>query len=349
VKDIIKLKKPVYITASAAVVGHEESEGPLGELFDMAVRGDDFFGKDTWEKAESEILRLAVGLAMSKALVKDSELDIMLSGDLLNQCIGSAYGLSELSTPFAGLYGACSTAAEGLLLASLLSSAYGLRCSAAASSHNASAERQFRFPLEYGGQRPPTSQWTVTGAGAFVISFDRADALRCMAEGDVAVPEICEVVTGRIVDAGINDANNMGAAMAPAAADTLMRYFDDGGRMPALIATGDLGYEGSEILKDLMAARGHDICAIHADCGLMIFDREGQDKHAGGSGCGCSATVLASVLLDNIRKGTLSDLLFVGTGAMMNTMSLLQGATIPSIAHLVHICGADPKKEAQNG
>lgn len=345
-KDIIKLKRPVYIISSAAVVGHEESEGPLGELFDMAVPGDDFFGKDTWEKAESELQRLAVSLAMSKALVTDSELDLMLSGDLLNQCIGSAYGLADFEIPFAGLYGACSTAAEGLMLASLLCAAYGLRAASVTSSHNASAERQFRFPLEYGGQRPPTAQWTVTGAGAFVISCDRADAERALSEGDVYIPEICEVVAGRIVDAGINDANNMGAAMAPAAADTLCRYFENGGSRPALIATGDLGYEGSEILKDLMAARGHDISDIHTDCGLMIFDREGQDKHAGGSGCGCSATVLASVLLDNIRKGALPDLLFVGTGAMMNTMSLLQGATIPSIAHLVHVKRAS---EVENG
>ncbi len=347
-KDIIKLKKPVYIVSSSSVVGHEESEGPLSDSFDMAVCGDDFFGKETWEKAEAELQRLSATTALSKALFVEGDVDLMLSGDLLNQCIGSAYGLAELSIPFAGLYGACSTAAEGLMISSLLASAYDLRALAVTSSHNASAERQFRFPLEYGGQRPPTAQWTVTGSGAFVVSCEKEDALRAMKEKDLFIPEICKVVAGRIVDAGINDANNMGAAMAPAAADTLCRYFDNGGKAPSLIATGDLGYEGSEILKDLMAARGHDISDIHTDCGLMIYDREGQDKHAGGSGCGCSATVLASVLLDNIRKGVLSDILFVGTGAMMNTMSLLQGATIPSIAHLVCIGGASAR-EGKNG
>ena len=347
-KDILKLKKPVYIVASASVVGHEESDGPLGDFFDMAVAGDDFFGKDTWEKAESELQRLAVSLALSKSLLLDTELDLLLSGDLLNQCIGSAYGLSDFTVPFAGLYGACSTAAEGLMLSSLLSAAHSLRTAAVTSSHNASAERQFRFPLEYGGQRPPTAQWTVTGAGAFVISCDIADAVRAKAEDDLFIPEISEVVAGRIVDAGINDANNMGAAMAPAAADTLCRYFACGGKKPALIATGDLGYEGSGILVDLMASRGYDISKIHTDCGLMIYDREGQDKHAGGSGCGCSATVLASTLLSNIRSGALSDILFVGTGAMMNTMSILQGETIPSIAHLVHIGGA-AVGETENG
>ena len=234
------------------------------------------------------------------------------------------------------------------MLSSLLSSAYELRTVAVTSSHNASAERQFRFPLEYGGQRPPTAQWTVTGSGAFVVSHSRDDALRAAGKDDLFIPEIYEVVAGRIIDAGINDANNMGAAMAPAAADTLCRYFDDGGTVPSAIVTGDLGFEGSEILKDLMASRGRDISNIHLDCGLLIYDRDRQDKHSGGSGCGCSAAVLASVLLENIRNSIYSDILFIGTGAMMNTMSLLQGATIPAIAHLVHI-GASRIKEGENG
>ncbi len=342
--DIIKLHRPVYIVASAAVAGHDECDGPLGDTFDIAISGDDLFGKDTWEKAESEMVRLALSEALAKSLITDGELDMIFAGDLLNQCIGSAYGLADFTSPFVGLYGACSTAAEGLLISSLLSSAYGLRCANCASSHFASAERQFRFPLEYGGQRPPTAQWTVTGAGAFITSSDRGEALRASGGEDLFIPEISEVVTGRIVDAGVNDANNMGAAMAPAAADTLCRYFGDGGAAPSLIVTGDLGYEGSEILKDIMKARGHDISALQTDCGLMIYDRDGQDKHSGGSGCGCSATVLAASLLRNIRQGELSDILFVGTGALMNTMSLQQGADIPAIAHLVHIRASEIEK-----
>ena len=336
-KSIYRLEKPVYITASASVVGHEESEGPLAETFDTAVKGDDFFGKDTWEKAEAELQRLALSKALTKALMTDGEADIILSGDLLNQCIGSAQGLCGFVSPFLGLYGACSTAAEGLMLASLLSSAYGIRAAAVTSSHNASAERQFRSPLEYGGQRPPTAQWTVTGSGAFVLSCRRSDALRASPAGAAQLPEIFEVCPGRIVDAGIKDANNMGAAMAPAAADTLCRYFEGGGAMPQLILTGDLGFEGSEILMEIMADCGADISDRYNDCGLMIFDRKRQDKHAGGSGCGSSATVLAGHVLRQMRLGDLKDVLFLGTGALMNTMSVQQGADIPSIAHLVHI------------
>jgi len=344
VKDIIKLKKPVYIVASAAAVGHEEWEGPMGDCFDIAVPGDDLFGQDTWEKAEAELLRLAISEALSKSLISDGEVDMILSGDLLNQCISSAYGLSAFESPFLGLYGACSTAAEGLAVASLLSSSYSMRIASATSSHNASAERQFRFPLEYGGQRAPTAQWTVTGAGAFVISCHKEDALLAAGGDELFVPEIDRVLIGRIVDAGITDSANMGAAMAPAAADTLCRYFESGGETASLIVTGDLGYEGSEILKDIMKSRGHSISSAHTDCGLMIYDRIGQDKHAGGSGCGCSASVLAASLLKNIRHGELSDILFVGTGALMNTMSLYQGQSIPSIAHLVHIRGAGAKE-----
>ncbi len=340
-KDIIKLERPVYVVASAAAVGHEEAEGPLGGSFDIALRGDDTFGKDTWEKSESELVRLCAERALCKAGFEDSDMDAVLAGDLINQCIGTSYGLRDMVCPFLGLYGACSTAAEGLLLGSLLSSAYSLRCLSLASSHNATAERQFRSPLEYGGQRPPTAQWTVTGAGAFAVSCSREDALRALFDGDLFIPRIVEGVAGRIVDAGINDANNMGAAMAPAAADTLCRYFEDGGEEADMILTGDLGYEGSEILKDIMASKSRCIDAIHADCGLMIYERERQDKHAGGSGCGCSAAVLASEILSRVRRGALSSVLFLGTGALMNTMSLQQGGTIMGIGHLVRIEGAE--------
>ena len=299
----------------------------------------DRFGKDTWEKAEAEMQRLALGMALSKSGLKEDELEAMFAGDLINQCISSSYGLSAYRIPFLGLFGACSTCAEGLLLASL---AGFDRCAAVTSSHFCSAERQFRYPLEYGGQRPPTSQWTVTGSGAFVLSTLERDLSRV--QGDF-VPEITEVLPGCIVDRGISDANNMGAAMAPAAADTLERYFR-AGHTPEesdLIVTGDLGIEGSSILLDLLAAKGYDITSRHTDCGRIIFDPVTSDTHAGGSGCGCSAVVLAADLLEHIKTGTLSDILFVGTGALMNPLAINQGRTIPGIAHLVRIRGSEKK------
>lgn len=326
--NTIKLSEKVYIVSSAAVVGEDEYKGPLGDEFDFHSVDGDRFGCETWEKAESEMQRLALSKALSKVHLKDSDLSAVFAGDLINQCIGSNYGLLEFDVPFLGLYGACSTAAEGLLLASILCSAYGVKAGAVTSSHNATAERQFRFPLEYGGQRSPTAQWTVTGSGAFVLSGEK------MSEDD---PYVCEVVPGRAVDAGINDVNNMGAAMAPAAADTLERFFNDGASIPDLIVTGDLGYEGTGILNDLMRARGYDISACHTDCGLLIFDRDGQDKHAGGSGCGCGASVFAANIIPLMRKRKISDVAFIGTGAMMNSMSLQQGQSIPGIAHLVHV------------
>lgn len=327
-----------FILSAGSVAGQKEKQGPLGNLFDIA--GDDSFGKDTWEKSEAEMQRLALGLALSKSGLKEDELEAMFAGDLINQCISSSYGLSAYRIPFLGLFGACSTCAEGLLLASL--SGFD-RCAAVTSSHFCSAERQFRFPLEYGGQRPPTSQWTVTGSGAFILSALERDLSRIRED---FVPEITEVLPGCIVDRGISDANNMGAAMAPAAADTLERYFQ-AGHAPEesdLIVTGDLGIEGAEILTDLLLAKGYDISSRHADCGKMIFDPVSSDTHAGGSGCGCSAVVLAADLLESMKKGTLSDILFVGTGALMNTLALNQGRSIPGIAHLVRIRAAEKKQ-----
>lgn len=288
--------------------------------------------------------RLALGLALSKSGLKEDDLEAMFAGDLINQCISSSYGLSAYRIPFLGLFGACSTCAEGLLLGALS----GLdRCAAVTSSHFCSAERQFRFPLEYGGQRPPTSQWTVTGSGAFILSSLERDCVRV--QGDF-VPEITELLPGCIVDRGISDAGNMGAAMAPAAADTLERYFQ-AGHTPEesdLIVTGDLGTEGSAILPDLLAAKGYDISERHADCGKMIFDPASSDTHAGGSGCGCSAVVLAADLLESMKKGSLRDILFVGTGALMNSLAVNQGRTIPGIAHLVRIHGTEKKQIGGN-
>lgn len=334
------MKKDVYIVSSATVVGIEEKDGPLGEFFDEYDNKDDTFGCNTWEKAESEMQRLALGRAITLAGKKDTDIQMLFAGDLLNQCIGSNYGLLDYDIAYVGLYGACSTAAEGLMLSSMLcGSGVATNCASVASSHNASAERQFRSPLEYGGQRSPTAQWTVTGAAAYVISSDR-DALLFEKNKPEYAAKITAVEPGKSLDAGINDVTNMGAAMAPAAADTILRFFKETGQSGKdfdLILTGDLGYEGTVILRDLMKCEGYDINGCHNDCGLLIYDRERQDKHAGGSGCGCSAVVLGAYILKKIRQGKYKKILFVGTGALMSPMSLQQGLSIPGIAHLVQI------------
>ncbi len=324
---IITLNNPARFRGYYSVVGSLEKEGPLGDLFNEHS-SDNKFGKQTWEEAESEMQIRALRGAVKAAGLQDNELDITLAGDLLNQCIGSSYALSSFDTSCLGLYGACSTCAEGLGIgACLYSGGFAQACGAVTSSHYCSSERQFRFPLEYGGQRAPTAQWTTTGAGAFILGD----------EGDV---EINQVLFGRVVDKGISDINNMGAAMAPAAIDTLKRYFVNSKHSPDyfdLILTGDLGYEGSEILKDLLLGEGIDIRKNHNDCGLMIFERKGQDTHAGGSGCGCSASVLAADILPRLERGELKHVLFLGTGALMSTVSLFQGKSIPGICHLVHL------------
>lgn len=326
-KSILKFVRKPRIVSTYSVVGHLEKEGPLGECFDEYCK-DDKFGKESWEKAESEMQRLALCGALKKSGFIDTELDVLLAGDLLNQCIGSNYALSNFDTGFLGLYGACSTCSEGLLIGSCL---YGggiiNSCAVVTSSHYCSSERQFRFPLEYGGQRAPTAQWTATGSGAFIL-------------GDNGKVEICEALAGKVIDKGISDINNMGAAMAPAAINTLKRYFLESEKLPCdfdLIITGDLGFEGSEILKDLLLDEGIDIRKNHVDCGLMLFDREKQDMHAGGSGCGCSAIVMASDIIPNLESKVIKDVLFLGTGALMSPMSLSQGGTIPAVAHLIRL------------
>lgn len=337
---MFSVNKPVYILSSASVVGMEEADGPLGEHFEVTEKKDDTFGCNTWEKAENEMQRVALGMAMSGAGMREDKIDMLLAGDLLNQCIGSNYGLLSYDIPYIGLYGACSTAAEGLMLASMMCSGEGVkRCASVASSHNASSERQFRSPLEYGGQRSPTAQWTVTGAAAFITTSEKSD-FDFFERKSKYVPRITAVSPGISLDSGVTDISNMGAAMAPAAADTLLRFFKDSAQKPKdmdLILTGDLGYEGTSILRDLMKSYGTDINAVHNDCGLMIYDRGRQDKHAGGSGCGCSAVVLSSYILKKLRDGKYKRILFVGTGALMSPMSLQQGMSIPGIAHLVQI------------
>ena len=340
--------KPVYICSWGSVVGRKEHEGPLGELFD-GYDETDFFGMETFEKAESEMQKRAVGLAVAKGGFSPADMDCLLGGDLVNQCIASTYGILSYKLPFLGLFGACSTAAEGLMLSALLTGAYCRRCVNVTSSHYCTAERQFRFPLEYGGQRTPTSQWTVTGSGAFVCTSETDDLCRMNFR---YAPQITAVLPGIVVDGGINDANNMGAAMAPAALDTLLRYFDGNKSLDGIdmILTGDLGREGSAILADLLWSHGMDVGSRLADCGRMVFrlDDRKTDVHAGGSGCGCSAVVLAADILENIRHGRLNRVLFVGTGALMNSMALYQGQTIPGIAHLVEISRAEiPRTEVE--
>ena len=320
-----------HILSAATVVGKKEHEGPLGNCFDF-FNIHDRFGQETWEKAESEMQRMALSCVLSKAGMTPEQVDMLFAGDLLNQCVGSSYGLLSYDIPYFGLYGACSTSVEGLMLAaSMIGGGHAKVAAAVTSSHNAAAERQFRTPIEYGGQRPPTGQWTVTGSGGFILCDPAQSNGREMARVTAALP-------GIVVDMGISDANNMGAAMAPAAASTLLRYFEKSGSFPPdydLIVTGDLGWEGSRILCDLMMAEGRDISAYHNDCGKMIFSRNTQDTHSGGSGCGCAAVVLGGYLLPKLQSGELKRILFMATGAMMSPDSVKQGQSIPGVAHLL--------------
>lgn len=329
-------REPVCITSQSSVVGRREHEGPYGSCFDLHDSSDRF-GQKTWEQAESEMQRLALNTALSRRKCTPEDADLLLAGDLLNQCVGSSYGLVPFGIPYLGIFGACSTAVEGLGLAALLvGGGISRRAAAVCSSHNCSAERQFRSPLEYGGQRPPTAQWTVTGAAAFLVE-----------QGSFA-PCVKEVLFGRPRDYGITDANNMGAAMAPAAADTLASYFSLTGQKPEnfdAIITGDLGYEGSGILLDLLSQNGIDIADRHQDCGLMIYDRQTADVHAGGSGCGCCGTMLAGHFLGELQNRRLNSILFLATGALMNAASLQQGLSIPGIAHLIHLTA--PESDAE--
>ena len=320
-------KKP-YIIGYGSVVGKKEHEGPMGKEFD-SFDNDCFFGEDSFEKAESRLQKIAVQNALRKANLNENDIDCVFAGDLLNQCIGSSFGLREMRIPFVGLYGACSTMTLGLALASIMiDSGAANNTLSVTSSHFCSAERQYRFPLEYGCQRTPTAQRTVTGSGAAILGN----------EGDFAY--INAVTFGKIEDLGVTDINNMGAAMAPSAQDTLLRYFDDTKTGPEdydLIFTGDLGYVGTQCLYELMDREGVDIKCRHTDCGLMIYDREKQDVHSGGSGCGCSASVLCSYVMHRMEEGQLNNILFMSTGALMSPTSSFQGESIPGIAHLLNI------------
>ena len=315
------------ILGYAAVVGKKEGEGPLASYFDQIFE-DTTMGEKSWEKAESALQREAFTRAVNKAGLSPSQIQFLFAGDLLNQNIASTFGLREYAVPLLGQFGACSTMAQTLACASIfVDSGAADLCAAVTSSHFCTAERQFRFPLEYGGQRPQTSQWTATASGCAVVGMG----------GGVHVADVC---IGRIVDLNITDVNNMGAAMAPAAADTLQNFLQDTSTSPQdydMIVTGDLGAVGSELLRELLERQNIQLGENYNDCGLMLFDRQTQDVHSGGSGCGCSASVLCSYLLGKMEKGDLKNILFVATGALMSTTSSQQGESIPGIAHLVHL------------
>ncbi|MBE6904063.1 MAG: stage V sporulation protein AD [Ruminococcaceae bacterium] len=325
--NTIEFEKMPCVEGYASVTGSKEKEGPLGELFDFCDI-DNTFGQDTWEKSESVMQQKVCCIAMDKLKLKPENIDFIFAGDLLNQCISSSYGLRDFNIKFFGLYGACSTMAEGMILSALtVDSGVAKRTINLSSSHFCSAERQFRFPLEYGSQRPPSAQWTVTGAGAVIM-------------GERGKVKVKRATVGKIKDLGVDDINNMGAAMAPAAAQTLIEFFNDTKTIPSdydFIATGDLGYVGYDIVKDLCKKEGYDLNNNYTDCGLIIYDREAQDVHAGGSGCGCSASVLTSYILPKMERGELKKVLFIGTGALMSPVSFQQGESIPSIAHLVEL------------
>lgn len=327
-KYTIQMEHLPCVESFASVCGKKEAEGPLAKYFDHIFK-DTTLGESSWEKAESKLQAKAVELALKKSNLESSDIDFIFAGDLLNQCISSTFGLKNLNVQFLGQYGACSTMAQTLILASLMvETNIAKKCIAVTSSHFCSAERQFRFPLEYGGQRTPTAQWTVTGSGAIVVGNSGQS------------PFISSVTVGKIIDLGIKDANNMGAAMAPAAADTIKNFLVDTNTFPDdydLILTGDLGEIGSNLLKELLIKEKVDIKNNHSDCGLLIYNQKEQDVHAGGSGCGCSASVLCSVILNRLKKGELKNVLFVATGALMSPTSTQQGESIPSIAHLVNL------------
>ena len=326
-KQTIKFDNPPTITQTASIVGPKETDGPLAKYFDQCLE-DEFWGENSWEKAESKIIKETVNTLIAKSGIPSEQIDYCFAGDLLNQCISSSFGLRDLNIPFFGIFGACSTFVEGMSLSAILAEAGMDNVMCAASSHFCSAEKQFRFPLELGNQRTPTSQWTVTGAGAALISKNGSG------------PYITHITPGKIVDMGIKDANNMGAAMAPAACDTLITHLKDTERKPSYydaIITGDLGHVGKSILIDLAESKGYNIKSNYNDCGVLIFDQQKQDTHAGGSGCGCCGSVFSGYFFKQLQDKKLKRILLIATGALTNSTSSQQGESIPGIAHAISI------------
>ena len=328
-KRITKLKNSIGFHSYASVGGREERRGPLGEKFDFCDQSDKF-GQKTWELAESEMSRVSLNIALSKGNISHTDVSVLVAGDLQNQCVASASGLYSFGIPFVGVYGACSTCTESLmLLSSLMDSSDDMTYGAAVTtSHNSAAERQFRTPIEYGGQRARSAQWTSTAGGAFILK-----------KGDCDV-RITEYMPGKIIDGATNDGSNMGGAMAFAAAESILSYFEESGENPFsfdYIVTGDLGRVGSDILKDIMSKNLPGTERLHTDCGLLLYDMKKQDVHSGASGCGTSASVLASHFLPLLEKGNLKKILFLSTGALMSPQSLLQGKTILGIAPIIRL------------
>ena len=326
-KQTIKFNTPPTILECASIVGPKEAQGPLAKYFDQTLE-DEFWGEKTWEKAESKIIKETVNTVISKSGIPSEKIDYMFAGDLLNQCISSSFGLRELNIPFFGVFGACSTFVESLSLGAVFVEGVAENVLCATSSHFCSAEKQFRFPLELGNQRPPSSQWTVTGSGAVILTKNGSG------------PYITNITPGKIIDMGIKDGNNMGAAMAPAFADTLISHFEDTGRKPSYydaIISGDLGYVGKEIVIDILKSKGYDIKSNYNDCGVLIFDKASQDTHSGGSGCACCGTVFSGYFFKQLKEKKIKKMLLIATGALMNSTTSQQGESIPGIAHAISI------------
>lgn len=328
-RQSIHLRKPVYLLESASVVGTKEGQGPLGNLFDSVLE-DDMNGCSSWEEAESTLQRDAISLMLQKADMRSENIRYLFAGDLLGQSIASTFGIMTFETPLFGLYGACSTCGLSLSLGSMcIAGGFADYVTCVTSSHFASAEKEFRFPLAYGNQRPLSAEWTVTGSGAFLLSSKDKQNARAAITG---------ITTGKIVDYGLKDSMNMGACMAPAAADTIYCHMRDFSTKPQeydRIITGDLGQVGQTALLDLLRQKGIDISGRHMDCGMEIFDNQKQDTHAGGSGCGCSAVVLSAYILKKLQEGEWKKVLFVPTGALLSKTSFNEGKSVPGIAHAV--------------
>ena len=327
-KQTIKFNTPPTITETSSIVGPKEAQGPLAKYFDQCLE-DEFWGEKTWEKAESKIIKENVNTLIFKSGIPIDQIDYCFAGDLLNQCISSSFGLRDINLPFFGVFGACSTFVESMCLGSVFIEGGGAKNVVCATSiHFCSAEKQFRFPLELGNQRTPTAQWTVTGSGAALLSSSGSG------------PYITNITPGKIIDMGIKDANNMGAAMAPAAFDTLITHLQDTCRKPSyydLIITGDLGYIGKDILTELAETKGYNIKNNYNDCGVLIFDKNEQDTHSGGSGCACVATTFSGYLYKQLKSRKINKILLIATGALMNATSSQQGESIPGIAHAISI------------
>lgn len=332
-KQSILFQNPPCILSAASVAGKKEGEGPLGSLFDI-VEQDPLLGKKTWEEAESELMKRAAQKALEKGGFANTDIRYLIGGDLLGQLIATSFGIGELEIPMLGIYGACSTMGEAMTIgAILIDGGFADRVLAITSSHFAGAEKQFRFPLDYGNQRPYSASWTITGSGAVILG-DNSNAPK-----DQKAKIIIKGVTiGKIVDYGLKDSMNMGAAMAPAAFETIRQNFEDFGVEPSYydkIITGDLGYVGKNILIDLLKEKNYDISGNHMDCGIEIFDKDTQDTHAGGSGCGCSAITFAGYILKQLQEGTWKRVLFIPTGALLSQVSFNEGHSVPGIAHAV--------------